>query len=843
MDVRCEQCGTEYELDEARLKPGGVTVKCTGCGHMFKIRKRSNTGVGPAPAPTGSRVTGDVAAAASGAMAAASGRMSASPSVPPPSAAAGAERNWIIRLENGETRTCRDLSALQAWINAGDCTVETLISRTGKTWKRLGDIPELRPFFDAADASRVTRPRPVSVPPRGGDGPLSTQLGLGIGGVAPLAPPARPLRPPTQPPPPPGDPMRAHAGSGPRPLPLPVPVPASVSMPAMPGLQPGAAAAPGPSVLGAIPGSGAKPTGGVATGAWANDTVRPIESAGAAAAGPSGPMSGSLRSGNTAEPAFSGRIRVPTGELGRFGAGGADDGARRAGDEDFDDDLQPARAPSRTGLWIALAALVVIGGAAAATYFLVLRGKPAKRPAAIATGSGSAALGSGSGSAVVAPPPGDGTAGGSSAPPVPATSPEIIQARAALVAEVPADAKQAAVALAPLTTGEALALRARLLTAQAQALLDEAALTTDAAARDKLRKAATALVLDAVGPAQRAIKAADRDVDANLAMAEVLRLQDKPASDVTPYLEAAAMVAAAPAQQRDVALAQAALAQRGGDLAGAASKLAVIDPGIGSGAPLVADATGAGPIDARARLRAALVRIAQGDKAGATRLVAAVLAVAPTHPLALAAQRKLDTMVDGSDPMPPEDVAAGSAAGSGSSLGDNYDRVLTKANQLAEVSCGQAMPYYQRALALKPTSVEALTGAGFCHLDDGQFASAYSKFNAALAISPRYERALWGMAEGYQQQGNSSRAIEAYQHYLELYPGSAAAKKQLQRLGVETTGSGGGGGGSTTGEGSGGAATGGGGDGAKDPPKDPPQDPPKDPPPGDGDGDGPATMP
>ena len=52
MDVRCEQCGTEYELDEARLKPGGVTVKCTGCGHMFKIRKRSNTGVGPAPAPT-----------------------------------------------------------------------------------------------------------------------------------------------------------------------------------------------------------------------------------------------------------------------------------------------------------------------------------------------------------------------------------------------------------------------------------------------------------------------------------------------------------------------------------------------------------------------------------------------------------------------------------------------------------------------------------------------------------------------------------------------------------------------------------------------------------------------
>ena len=49
MDVRCEKCQTEYELDEARLKPGGVTVKCTNCGHMFKIRKRTITNVGTTP--------------------------------------------------------------------------------------------------------------------------------------------------------------------------------------------------------------------------------------------------------------------------------------------------------------------------------------------------------------------------------------------------------------------------------------------------------------------------------------------------------------------------------------------------------------------------------------------------------------------------------------------------------------------------------------------------------------------------------------------------------------------------------------------------------------------------
>lgn len=46
MDVRCENCGTEYELDDTKLKPSGVTVKCTHCGHMFKVRKRINTEVG-----------------------------------------------------------------------------------------------------------------------------------------------------------------------------------------------------------------------------------------------------------------------------------------------------------------------------------------------------------------------------------------------------------------------------------------------------------------------------------------------------------------------------------------------------------------------------------------------------------------------------------------------------------------------------------------------------------------------------------------------------------------------------------------------------------------------------
>src|SRR5690348_7386697 len=156
MDVRCEKCQTEYELDESLLKPGGVTVKCTNCGHMFKIRKRSPTNVGMAtvqdaappgpkpepapPRPQRQSSKNDVPSA-----------LSDSPSGP------NSERQWMVRLENGEQKTCRELATLQQWIVAGVATRESLISRSGKTWKRLGDITELGQYFVIADEARAQR--------------------------------------------------------------------------------------------------------------------------------------------------------------------------------------------------------------------------------------------------------------------------------------------------------------------------------------------------------------------------------------------------------------------------------------------------------------------------------------------------------------------------------------------------------------------------------------------------------------------------------------------------------------------------------------------------------------
>ncbi|MGE3459220.1 MAG: tetratricopeptide repeat protein, partial [Kofleriaceae bacterium] len=113
---------------------------------------------------------------------------------------------------------------------------------------------------------------------------------------------------------------------------------------------------------------------------------------------------------------------------------------------------------------------------------------------------------------------------------------------------------------------------------------------------------------------------------------------------------------------------------------------------------------------------------------------------------------------------------------------DSYDRLLAKANDAAETNCTKAMDLYDKALEQKPNGVEALTGMGYCHIDAKQFATAFSKFRAALAVSPRFEPALWGVAETYLQQGRKEQAIEAFKAYLEAYPDSAKAKKQLDRL-------------------------------------------------------------
>jgi predicted Zn finger-like uncharacterized protein len=778
MDVRCEKCQTEYELDESRLKPGGVTVKCTNCGHMFKIRKRTPTNVGlPAVTGSGEAPTRPRQDSGSNRLAPDTSRdetrrepmpqrqtpvsglqQSRADSVlgnitDPGSGPTTVERQWLVRLENGEQKTCRELATLQQWIVASVATRESLISRSGKTWKRLGDITELSQYFTIADEARTQRaakptptPKPQAATMLGVGGRPGTPSGATAAGGTILPDDDderkttgnfRSRR--TTPPPPP--PQRAP-GSGPSTLPK-APDASPVALQQTELSQPGRA-----------------------TGTWASSEIK---SSASMAEMPQGPRSGKLAMGGNHEPAFSGRVRLSPGDESSFQTGKVSRiGMSTSGDDEDDDDamMQPQRG-SRAGTWIALLALVVIAAGAGAVYMLVFNKKT--QQAAVKQDAGQVAVIADASapivSAIIDAAPADPLDG----------------ARTELLAGIEPRMKGVYDALAPKDDGPSLAMRARLACGMAQSMIERAGLVADKAEADKLRKDSKQLVIDAAPLAQRALKAAADDPSANLAMADVLRLQAKPIKDVQRYLEAAKAKGAADKElARSIGLADALTLSRDTKLDDAQKELVALD---GNG-------------DARVQQELALVAFAQGKPADAKPFVDQILAASPDHDVARALQKRLETAVTKTDPMPTEGSGSvhheptpppNNNGGGGGGGGGDYDSLVAKADKLASSSCSNAMPIYGKALEQKPTGVEALTGMGYCYLDGKQFASAFSKFRSALAVSPRFEPALAGVAETYQQQGNKEQAIEAWNKYLEAIPGSPKATKQLQILGAGST--------------------------------------------------------
>jgi predicted Zn finger-like uncharacterized protein len=123
MDVTCERCGTEYEFDETLLSGRGTSVKCTNCGNVFKVY---------------------------------------------PKAAEETERSassWRLRTTSGFVDTIETLRELQRRIASGDLTPDDEIARGDEDWKKLGSIPELETFFQAAGVPIISKRIPSPLPP------------------------------------------------------------------------------------------------------------------------------------------------------------------------------------------------------------------------------------------------------------------------------------------------------------------------------------------------------------------------------------------------------------------------------------------------------------------------------------------------------------------------------------------------------------------------------------------------------------------------------------------------------------------------------------------------------
>lgn len=140
MDVRCDRCETEYELDDAIVTEAGASVQCTTCGHTFTVTRGAAAAAGKAPARPSPAESG--------------------PEVP----------EWTLTTDDGKVHRLRDLNTLQKWIVERKVTRTERISRAGGPPLTLGDVIELAPFFavvDEADRARVARH--TSTPARGAE--------------------------------------------------------------------------------------------------------------------------------------------------------------------------------------------------------------------------------------------------------------------------------------------------------------------------------------------------------------------------------------------------------------------------------------------------------------------------------------------------------------------------------------------------------------------------------------------------------------------------------------------------------------------------------------------------
>lgn len=131
MDVKCERCNTEYEFDDALVSGRGTTVKCTNCGHKFKIR----------------RGDGDFS-----------------------------EDFWNVTTSDGRTLVFTSLRELQRAIQTYLVERNDRLSRGGLAQKPIGQIPELLPFFEQREtAKRREQAQPnKSVKTQDGIGPSTS---------------------------------------------------------------------------------------------------------------------------------------------------------------------------------------------------------------------------------------------------------------------------------------------------------------------------------------------------------------------------------------------------------------------------------------------------------------------------------------------------------------------------------------------------------------------------------------------------------------------------------------------------------------------------------------------
>ncbi|ADO70067.1 tetratricopeptide repeat protein [Stigmatella aurantiaca] len=196
MDVRCERCKSQYQLEDSRISEAGLTVQCTTCQYVFVVKKKALLVTLPVK-PGQESSSPAVLLGSTSPASAAPPEEPPEPNLPPPSGAGERGREWRVRQASGNVFSLKDLTTLQKWIIERKVVRDDEISLTGESWKRLGDIAELATFFQVLDEAQrasllqaqVELGKALGTPASGGSaraGPVSAG-GLGTSPRAPVA--------------------------------------------------------------------------------------------------------------------------------------------------------------------------------------------------------------------------------------------------------------------------------------------------------------------------------------------------------------------------------------------------------------------------------------------------------------------------------------------------------------------------------------------------------------------------------------------------------------------------------------------------------------------------------
>ncbi len=132
MQVKCDRCGQNYEVNDSRISPQGAKIKCPSCANIFVVRPAKTAAAAQEPAsnPNDSAVKLQTPIKP---------KSAAEPKPEPPKVE---EDEW--RIQNmGLTYTFHDLESLHNWLGGRPALDGVKIAHNKDDWKELGDYPDV----------------------------------------------------------------------------------------------------------------------------------------------------------------------------------------------------------------------------------------------------------------------------------------------------------------------------------------------------------------------------------------------------------------------------------------------------------------------------------------------------------------------------------------------------------------------------------------------------------------------------------------------------------------------------------------------------------------------------